>query len=420
MDGRNSAACLEEFAKQINLELQFENLPSDASDNKTEFAVRVVLKGSASVGETEDEAKENAARIVLESLLKDESQSISDMEMDGSSDSWYVSPVCVAPETTALNAGFSKFLQGPIIDKHSEKKGEMKRLAKKSTFYSDFDCMQTIGRGAFGVVVKARHKLEDKCFAVKIVPSFEKSLREVRTLSDLIHINIVRYYRVWMDNTGCQWHDRIRGFPNKFLYIQMELCDTETLRNWITEKNTQSLAHIERREESLKIAQQIFSGVEYIHSKNFIHRDLKPENILFGLDGEMKIGDFGLVTVDQSFTTRSPNMGTLSYMAPEQQSKSYDRKVDIFALGLVHFELLWDLSPDSCRDFKGARQQIFHPGFSKTFPDEKRIISMMLSNDPKDRPEASEVKAVLENWAKKLNQQKRKKPQADNDGVDLK
>lgn len=66
------------------------------------------------------------------------------------------------------------------------------------------------------------------------------------------------------------------GSPKKCLYIQMELCDTKTLRHWIDERNKKkSSQNSKRRLESLNIVQQMVSGIEYIHSKNLIHRDLK-------------------------------------------------------------------------------------------------------------------------------------------------
>ncbi|XP_059215936.1 interferon-induced, double-stranded RNA-activated protein kinase [Centropristis striata] len=292
----------------------------------------------------------------------------------------------------------------------------------QSRFTSDFEPMECLGSGAFGCVYKVRHKLLEKFYAVKIVRRGEKSLREVGTLSDLLHCNIVRYYTFWMEDSGYQWN--ISSDSNsssqstdkssaKYLYIQMELCDTKTLKKWIDEKNTETVPDPKRREESLSIAQQIVSGVVYIHSKKHIHRDLKPDNILFGVDREVKIGDFGLVTRDDNdddddLMERTGNEGTTSYMAPEQKrEKTYDRKVDIFAMGLIYFELLWKLSTGHERVvvWEDARSQKFPEEFSQTFPQEDEIIKSMVHDKPEERPEANQLKAELEKWAQEFNAQ---------------
>uniref|UniRef100_A0A8C3AVD8 non-specific serine/threonine protein kinase n=1 Tax=Cyclopterus lumpus TaxID=8103 RepID=A0A8C3AVD8_CYCLU len=292
-------------------------------------------------------------------------------------------------------------------------------------FTSDFDSMEYLGSGAFGHVYKARHTLLERYYAVKVVCREEKSLREVGTLSELLHCNIVRYYTFWMEDSGYQGNSELtecsavfsssqtsNNSSAKYLYIQMELCDTKTLKEWIEEKNTQSLQDSKRREEGLSIAQQIVSGVEYIHSKKHIHRDLKPENILFGLNGEVKIGDFGLVTRDDddddALMERTGQRGTTTYMAPEQKrEKNYDRKVDIFPLGLIYFELLWKLSTVHERGavWDDARSQKLPEEFSLTFPQENQIIESMLHEKPEDRPEASKLKAEMEMCAQTLNKQ---------------
>ncbi|XP_045926974.1 interferon-induced, double-stranded RNA-activated protein kinase-like isoform X3 [Micropterus dolomieu] len=286
-----------------------------------------------------------------------------------------------------------------------------------SRFTSEYDSIVCLGKGAFGHVFKAKQKLLQRNYAIKIVRCKEKSLREVIALSDLQHCNIVRYYTCWLEDSGyerdsaadsCSSSQSTDNSSVKYLYIQMELCDTKTLRVWIDEKNIQnvkkSLRNTKRREESLTIAQQIVSGVEYIHSKMLIHRDLKPANIMFGLDGEVKIGDFGLVTAEnddaENVIERTVYKGTPSYMAPEQRSgnKIYDRKVDIFALGLIYFELLWNFSTSHERKaiWDDARNQKLPQGFSHNFSLEDRIIKSTLCMKPEDRPEASKLKMDLE------------------------
>ncbi|XP_029376887.1 interferon-induced, double-stranded RNA-activated protein kinase-like [Echeneis naucrates] len=280
-----------------------------------------------------------------------------------------------------------------------------------SRFTADFDSITPLGKGGFGAVYKAREKLLNKYYAVKIVQAKQKALREVKVLSELQHQNIVRYFTCWMETTSYQHNiqaDNSQCALNsstQYLYIKMELCENRTLTRWIREKNQEKLPNPKRNEESLKIAQQILTGVEYIHSKNLIHRDLKPDNIMFTSDETVKIGDFGLVTADTNDDgedLKRTNTGTLSYMAPEQvKEKKYDRKVDIFALGLIYLELVWKVSTCTERalTFTDARQQKFPKEFASAFPHEKRLIQRMLSTHPEDRPEASDVKIKLQKLA---------------------
>lgn len=75
-----------------------------------------------------------------------------------------------------------------------------------------------------------------------------------------------------------------------FLYIQMQLCQKESLKDWLLKNNVRNYGVV------LNIFSQILDAVEYIHSNGLIHRDLKPSNIFFSLEGNIKVGDFGLVT----------------------------------------------------------------------------------------------------------------------------
>uniref|UniRef100_A0A3Q2FF53 Eukaryotic translation initiation factor 2-alpha kinase 3-like n=1 Tax=Cyprinodon variegatus TaxID=28743 RepID=A0A3Q2FF53_CYPVA len=253
---------------------------------------------------------------------------------------------------------------------------------------SEFETPTFLGKGGYGAVFKAKEKLVDRHYAVKAVSYSEKAFREVKALSDLHHENIVRYYHCWIEDSKKlpeiiqrKLKEYVFITCEKYLFIKMEFCNS-TLKQWIKEMNEKEVQDSQRGAESLPIAKQIVTGVKYIHDNNLIHRDLKPENIMFGKDGKVKIGDFGLVTVDKSedVMERTQGRGTKSYMAPEQ-SKSYDHKVDIFALGLIFFELLWKFS---------------------TFHEKKKvIIKSLLSKSPKDRPEASELQKALE----RLNRQ---------------
>ncbi|XP_029306063.1 uncharacterized protein LOC115020250 [Cottoperca gobio] len=381
-------------------------------------------------GKTAKEAKQNAAQLAWTALPEQTDSPVSKVSVRSTVSEGGAPSLLSEPSTPLeFNESSSQSTSHSIIFKDSSNSFEAQHAVKDknvgnsqngistlSRFTSDYDSMERLGSGAFGLVYKARNKLLKKYFAVKIVLSEEKALREVEALSDLHHPNIVRYYTAWMEDSEYQC-DISAGSSSgsysssqsavdssaKYLYMEMELCETKTLKVWIDDKNAQSPQDSKRRKKSLSIAQQIVSAVEYIHSKKHIHRDLKPENILFGVDGKVKIGDFGLVTGDDdsAMMDRTENKGTRSYMAPEQRGTTYDRKVDIFPLGLIYLELLWKVSSghERVEVFKETRSQILPTGFLQTFPEENQIIKLMLRKKPEDRPEASELKADLEELA---------------------
>ncbi|KAJ8412777.1 hypothetical protein AAFF_G00117280 [Aldrovandia affinis] len=187
----------------------------------------------------------------------------------------------------------------------------------------------------------------------------------------------------------------------------MELCEMGTLRTWIDERPEHDT---QRSSDALGILQQVVEGVKYMHSKNLIHRDLKPVNILFGGEGRVKIGDFGLVTSaecdsDEGLLERTKRTGTRIYMSPEQMNqRKYDKEVDVFALGLIYFELLWNMTTknEKAKIWNDVRRNTFPPQFYVKHSVEHKLIERMLSEEPRNRPDASMIAAELAKYSTNL------------------
>ncbi|XP_078717730.1 eukaryotic translation initiation factor 2-alpha kinase 3 isoform X2 [Lampetra fluviatilis] len=191
--------------------------------------------------------------------------------------------------------------------------------------------------------------------------------------------------------------------PRLFLYIQMQLCRKDSLKEWL---NSRTNAADRSRTECLTIFQQIVNAVQFLHVSGLMHRDLKPSNIFFSLDGVVKIGDFGLVTGTEheeegAVLTPMPGhihhtgqVGTKLYMSPEQLAgRAYSHKVDIFSLGLILFELLcpFGTQMERIKTLSAARNRIFPDPFVTSNVDEHQLVERLLAQDPSLRPEAEEI-----------------------------
>ncbi|XP_074899205.1 interferon-induced, double-stranded RNA-activated protein kinase isoform X5 [Buteo buteo] len=303
----------------------------------------------------------------------------------------------------------------PDLDTNTSEENESPYTVNKR-FLESFKNIEPIGEGGFGNVFKATGKLDERTYAVKRVQFTENVKREVKELARLDHENIVRYYCSWKGYDHVTYSDS-RQKSNKeitCLFIQMELCEQGPLENWI-EKNRLDRKYHEMAQNKFL---QILKGVKYIHSKELIHRDLKPQNIFISHEDKIKIGDFGLVT-SVAYGTLTENRGTKSYMAPEQFGDRYGKEVDIYALGLIWFEILSAFSGhEKIKVWHDVREGQLPESFTKQFPVkvwdfnalfqlvyllikhnlltfnfffQTPIIKKMLSRDPSGRYSASEI-----------------------------
>lgn len=159
----------------------------------------------------------------------------------------------------------------------------------------------------------------------------------------------------------------------------------------------------------ISIAKDIIRGLGYLHDRNIIHRDLKPLNILMDKDGVTKISDFGLAHVKNK-PTGHPGVygvtGTPTYMAPEVlRDDKYCQKADIFSLGVVLCEMISRKYPYAGMDeastftfeeaiIEGIRPPVDIPG-ANVPEDLQALIKSCWAEDPKERPNISEVKVEL-------------------------
>jgi serine/threonine protein kinase len=214
-----------------------------------------------------------------------------------------------------------------------------------------FELVSEIGRGAMGIVYKAKDPMLERIVAIKTInltmdkdgaEMYEKRFyQEARAAGGLNHPNIVTIYDIGRSESLC--------------YMAMEYIEGAELRTLLLPGKPLPV------QKALSIAAQVAEGLAYAHERGVVHRDIKPANIMVPETGPVKITDFGIARMRTSNvqTQTGMMMGSPKYMSPEQViGKRADHRADLFSLGVILYEMLTGAAPFTGESVNAVMYQI--------------------------------------------------------------
>jgi serine/threonine protein kinase len=254
--------------------------------------------------------------------------------------------------------------------------------------FGRYEVIAEVGRGAMGVVYKARDPKIDRFVAVKTIslsgqnPEEEREYRErffheAQAAGRLLHPGIVTIF-----DTGEDPESHIA-------FIVMEFIAGQSLDQLLSEK-TKKLP----LDTALRLSEELAEALDHAHGQGVVHRDMKPANILVTPDGHAKIADFGIAKVNVAhLTIPGRALGTPAYMSPEQlEGEPVDQRSDLFSLGAILYHMVTGYGPFQGNSaatvcFKVAnREPLRATAFDPDLPPElDSVIARAMAKDPVQR-----------------------------------
>jgi hypothetical protein len=242
--------------------------------------------------------------------------------------------------------------------------------ASGSTPLPGYSIKRGVGIGGFGEVYYALSEAGKEVALKRIQRNLDVELRGVSQCLNLKHPNLVSLYDIRYDDAGQAW-------------VIMEFVHGPTLRE-VLDRHPNGL----NRDEVDNTFGQLAAGVAHLHDNGLVHRDLKPGNV-FDDSGMIKIGDYGLSKFISASRRggQTESVGTFHYMAPEVGRGEYGKEIDIYALGIMLYELLTGLVPfDGESSHEIVMKHLTADPDLRSIPDPYRqVIWQALQKNPASR-----------------------------------